>query len=216
MNCPLCLSKQTEPFFKRNDPTYKEREYYLCSQCALIFLNPAQRLDAKREKERYDIHRNHPDDQDYIAFLRRLTDPLIPKLKPGAAGLDFGCGPGPAVSRILMEAGFGVSDYDPFYYPDEILLEQEYDFITATEVFEHLFTPGREIDLLSDLLKPGGVLAVMTTVIPQERFAQHWYHRDPTHVSFYQIQTFEWIARRQDWILENPAENIILFSKPPK
>ena len=37
-----------------------------------------------------------------------------------ARGLDFGCGPGPALTLLMEEAGFAKMNlYDPFYFADE-------------------------------------------------------------------------------------------------
>ena len=46
--------------------------------------------------------------------------------------------------------------FDPFYAPDSKVLEQQYDFITTTEVLEHLHHPRSELDQLWSCLKPRG------------------------------------------------------------
>ena len=68
----------------------------------------------------------------------------------------------PALAAMLRERGLTVALYDPFYAPDESVWSRAYDFITATEVLEHLHEPARELDRLFAALRPGGWLGVMT------------------------------------------------------
>ena len=72
-----------------------------------------------------------------------------------ARGLDFGCGPAPALAAMLEEGGCVMNLYDPFYRPDRGSLGQSYQFITATEVVEHLHRPGEELAALWEALEPG-------------------------------------------------------------
>lgn len=214
MTCPLCLSEPASLQFERQDPRYGQRIYFLCDVCGLVFLDPALHLDADAEKARYDSHQNNPADEGYRDFLRRLADPLSEKLRKGDQGLDFGCGPGPTLSLILSERGFEVANYDPFYFPDSGLLKRSYDFVTSTEVVEHLYHPRDVFLTLDQLLKPNGHLGMMTEMLDRpDRFANWWYHRDPTHVCFYQKETFHWIAGWRQWNVEFPRKNVVIYKK---
>ena len=215
LDCPLCGAAETRLFCSRGDAGLGLRDYFKCPACSLVFLSPEKHLGPVEEKKRYDSHRNDPADEGYVKFLNRLAEPLSLLLNPGASGLDFGCGPGPAMSGLMRARGFFMADYDPFYRPEASLLESTYDFITCTEVMEHLFMPGREFVLLDRLLRPGGLLGVMTGVLEDENaFENWWYPRDPTHVCFYQKKTFEWIAGWRGWQADFPAPNVVIFKKP--
>lgn len=75
--------------------------------------------------------------------------------------------------------------YDPYYAPNEFFKTKKYDFITATEVVEHLAEPGSALDHLWSLINRGGWLAIMTKrVTSLEAFANWHYKNDPTHISF--------------------------------
>ena len=190
------------------------RDYFFCDVCDLAFMDPDQRPARDAEHARYETHQNEVDDPEYRAFLRRLLDPLLEKLPPGAEGLDYGSGPGPALAAMLVEHGFPMAVYDPFYAPDRGALERTYDFITCTETVEHFFEPAVEFDRLDALLRGAGWLGVMTTLrTPERPFEQWWYVRDYTHVCFYSARTMEWIAERRGWALERPAPNVALFGK---
>ena len=116
-------------------------------------------LTAEEEGARYALHENNPNDPRYRKFLSKLVDPLLDRLPPGSVGLDFGCGPlfgdcdAPAVAAMLRDAGHSVSLFDPNFAPDRAALTRTYDFITATEVVEHLHHPADEFDRLDGLLR---------------------------------------------------------------
>lgn len=186
-----------------------------CSGCRLIYVHPRHHLSAARERAHYGLHQNHPHDQGYRGFLSRVAEPLVARVPTGAAGLDYGCGPGPTLSVMLEEKGFVMRDYDPFFAPDTAALEHDYDFVTCTEVAEHFFQPGVEFERLGSLVRSGGWLAVMTEVLQPERDLTSWaYVRDPTHVCFYRWETLEWIATRLGAELTRPHVNVALMQLP--
>jgi hypothetical protein len=183
--------------------------------CRLVFMDPDARLAPDAERAHYDLHENDPADEGYRAFLNRLAVPLVRKLPPRAEGLDYGSGPGPTLSVMLEEQGFGMTIYDPLFAPEEGALRRRYDFITCTETVEHFFHPREEFERLDGLLRPGGWLAVMTEIQREGVAFRDWrYARDPTHVSFYRARTMEWIAARFGWQRELPHPNVVLFRKP--
>lgn len=119
------------------------------------------------------------------------------------------------LAKILREAGMGVVLYDPFYYPAQSALDHQYDFITCTEVVEHLHQPAGVFRQLNGLLKPGGWLGVMTCFQTcDDRFDNWHYRRDPTHVVFYREATLSLIAKRLGWTMSVPRKDVAIFQKP--
>jgi len=211
MHCILCDSS-TE--YYHSDP---RREYRQCSNCRLVQVPKKYHLNPELEKAEYDLHQNNSDDQGYRDFLSRLTEPLCSKLKEGDRGLDFGCGPGPTLSKIFAEQGFQVYNYDPFYYNDKSLLSNQYQFVTLTEVIEHVAHPNDLIHLLNQLLLDNAALAIMTKrVINMQRFENWHYKNDPTHIAFYCIETFQWIAETMQWALEIISDDVVFLTKNKK
>ena len=196
-DCRLCGRPGAELF-----ASVEGRRYLRCPRCHLTFLGVTQLPDRADEKAQYDLHRNEPDDPGYRRFLDQLGAPLCERLGAGDRGLDFGCGPGPALARMLEERGHPMRIYDPIYAPDPAVLDQQYDFVTCTEVLEHLHWPEREWRRFAALAKPGGWLGVMTRFLTDDGHFPRWhYRRDPTHVCFWQPATFQWLAREQGWEL---------------
>ena len=79
----------------------------------LVYVPSRYWLTQEDEKAVYDLHQNDPDDRGYRKFLSRLSAPLLQKLPPNQWGLDFGCGPGPALPDLLKAGGHRVDLYDP-------------------------------------------------------------------------------------------------------
>lgn len=210
-SCPLCAG--TPRAFLSDGG----RDYLRCGACALTYLSSEQHLDPATERTRYEKHNNSSSDPEYRRFLDRLLLPLVERLKPGAEGLDYGCGPGPTASVMLRERGFSTVDYDPFFFNDGKALLNRYDFIVCTEVLEHLRRPAEDLARLDGLLKPGGLLGAMTGVLEDDAaFAGWWYRKDFTHIAFYRPETLVWIAARFGWSLSRPSRDAALFFKPDR
>ena len=207
--CPLCQNPAV-PFHRDS-----RRSYLRCRICQLVFVPSQYWLSRDEEKAEYDLHQNSAWDPGYRRFLSRLTIPLQNKLLPGQSGLDFGCGPGSALSIMLREQGFHMYQYDPFYADDPSSLNRRYDFICATEVVEHLRKPNRTFQQLFTMLKPGGWLGIMTKLVrDQQAFLSWHYIRDLTHICFYSRETFEHLTKVFDVTPEFAADDVILINSP--
>ena len=104
--------------------------------------------------------------------------------------------------------------FDPLFFPDQRLLDDTYDFITCTETIEHFHRPAEELARFDRMLHPGGWLALMTCFqTDDDKFAQWFDRRDPTHVVFYRDATLRYIARQFGWTCEIPTANVALMQK---
>lgn len=171
-----------------------DRKYYHCSRCDLIYLDRAHLPGLEEERQRYLQHDNTAGCPGYVRMFEQFLTAIRPALgRPGRA-LDFGCGPGPVLAAMLRQQGWDTDTYDPLFFPGSIEGEQ-YDLITATEVLEHVHTPLPVWRQLARLLRPRGVLAIMTHFHPgPASFSAWWYRRDPTHVTFYSAATMDWVG----------------------
>lgn len=209
VHCPLCRGKNTAPFFED-----KKRVYLTCGHCHLVFVPRTYWLNPEAEQAVYDLHQNDLRDPGYRKFLSRLTLPLLKKLKPNQKGLDFGCGPGPALAEMITAAGHEMAIFDLFYHNTPEVLARPYDFICATEVVEHLQDPHKVFHTLFSILKPGGCLGIMTKqVIDQEAFSRWHYIRDLTHICFFSPPTFEYLADQFNADLDFIGTDVILLTK---
>lgn len=207
--CPLCLQKKVNFYFED-----RNRPYFHCQCCDLVFVPKDCHLSALQEKAEYDKHQNSVEDDGYRRFLGRLSEPLADRLEPQSHGLDFGCGPGPALPAMLIEQGHQVEMYDPFYAHYSEVLQRQYDFVTATEVFEHLREPASTLNQLWSLVKPGGFLGVMTKLVTSKTAFEKWHYKnDPTHIVFFSKITFQWLANYWSARHELVADDAVIFRK---
>jgi SAM-dependent methyltransferase len=112
---------------------------------------------------------------------RAVVRALGPALRPGARGLDVGCGDGRLLQRLLVvEPRLELAGIDgalaAVEHPPEALrgrlrqgdvaqLEasypgQHFDFVCCSEVLEHLVDPAATMKAMAALLVPGGVCVV--------------------------------------------------------
>lgn len=197
-------------FFHRD----RLRQYRRCQRCKLVFVPPDYYLSRVAEHAYYQQHENHVDDPGYRQFLSRLADPLAARLASASVGLDFGCGPGPALAAMLTELGHSVGIYDSFFFAEPAVLHRTYDFISASEVVEHLHEPGEVLARLWGQLRAGAWLGVMTKlVLDKEAFVKWHYIRDPTHVCFFSRETWIWWAACSGARVEFVGADVILLQK---
>ncbi len=207
--CPLCRNRAAVFFYRDS-----QREYERCPACRLIFVPPVYHLSPAEEKAEYDLHQNTADDPGYQRFLNRLFQPVNRLLPVGSRGLDFGCGPGPELARMFDRAGHRMKVYDPYYAADASVLEVRYDFITASEVLEHLRAPGRVLDSLYAGLKPGGLLGMMTGLVKDRAAFSKWHYiRDPTHICFFSPESFQWLADKWKTEIQIIDNRIVLIRR---
>lgn len=208
--CPVCEEPSSHPFQKID-----AKQYWRCRACAATWLDRKHHLPRDQEHAHYLNHENHVDDPGYRRFLSRLAGPLLDVLHPGSAGLDFGCGPGPALAAMLTEAGHDMSIWDPFFQPNSDPLQKTFDFVTCTEVLEHLSDPADTFQTFDRLLRPGGWLGLMTCFqTDDDAFAAWHYRKDPTHVVFFRAETIRHIAEKLGWSCLIPRKDVALMQKP--
>jgi len=207
--CPLCNNLQTYTFSQD-----KKREYFRCRNCHIIFVPQIYHLDNEKEKKRYDLHINNSNDKNYISFLSRIINPLISYISPYSNGLDFGCGPGPILKKILCDYNYNIDEFDIYFKNDSHLLNKKWDFIVSTEVFEHLSKPYDVLLQLWSILNYNGIILIMTNLYHNEIDFKSWYYKgDPTHISFFSKETFQWISREINCNIEFFDKDIIILKK---
>jgi hypothetical protein len=209
MQCPLCFQEETELFHQD-----KVRSYQRCLVCELVFVPPKYLLSAQDEKTRYDLHENNSNNEGYKQFLLQLVTPMLDFLEPGDKGLDFGCGPEPVLESLFDSDQFKIDLYDPFYANKPEVLAEKYNFITSTEVVEHLYYPAQVFQHLVEMLCKNGTLGLMTKPLPDKAtFSTWWYKNDLTHVCFYSEATFAWIADKWQLNIEYRKGDVVIYRK---
>ncbi|MCC5918243.1 MAG: class I SAM-dependent methyltransferase [Cryomorphaceae bacterium] len=202
--CPLCqniLNKKIDP------------EYYDCGGCWALVKKTEYLPSSEEEILRYQLHNNDVNDPEYQKFTAPITDHILANFTKEHIGLDFGSGTGPVITKVLRDKGYYVIPYDPYFQPDTSALSKKYDFIASCEVFEHFHHPAKEMDLLCNLLNPGGHLVIKTHIYNGQSFPNWYYRKDPTHVFIYRSDTFRYISLHWDLALIHIDERLIVMRK---
>jgi SAM-dependent methyltransferase len=187
--CPLCLSLESELFDQD-----KQRSFYKCVHCELVFVDRKVLISESLEKDRYESHENSEEDIGYKNYLSKIASSIKPYLFLDAKGLDFGCGKTKMLAELLKP--LSVVSYDVYFHPEGNLLQEKFDFIILSEVIEHLRTPRETMLMLNACLKPNGKLFIKTKLRPEsyEDFSKWFYKRDITHIQFFNGQSFSELA----------------------
>lgn len=188
MQCALCHSEAVLAY------AFRRMNYFRCTNCLSIMLDPLNHLPGEQEKRRYEAHHNDVEDPGYQGFVSPIVDGIKRMFDPEHTGLDFGSGPGPVITKLLRDEGFNIQPYDPFFADSPRLLDVKYDYIACCEVMEHFHSPREEFERLRSLLKPKGILFCMTWVYSEDMDFRQWHYKnDPTHVFFYHKTALHWI-----------------------
>jgi SAM-dependent methyltransferase len=161
--------------------------------CDFISLEDKCIISPEEELEVYERHENSIDDPRYVQFFMKFVNMAIIDHveRDEIECLDFGSGPEPVLAKLLRrQFDWQVDIYDKYYALEKIYKGNQYDLITSTEVAEHFDNPLRYFKLFKKLLRPDGLLSIMTLFHPScDDFYNWFYINDPTHISFYSAKT---------------------------
>ena len=158
--------------------------FFACPGCGLHYQDEGLRDDA--EQARYELHNNTPTPA-YVTMFERILQDIEPFLQGRI--LDYGSGQYNVLEQLLSKR-YSVTSYDLFFHPVAL---STYDTVIAIEVVEHFIDPQAEWATLLALVTNGGHLIVQTRVV-ELPFADWWYQRDPTHRTFYTVESLKKLA----------------------
>jgi len=170
--------------------------------------------DRDTEKSRYLEHVNDVEDLRFQQFVSPITQRVVDDFTQHDQGLDFGAGHAPVISHVLQQSGYTIASYDPLFFNDVALLNQQYDYICSCEVIEHFHQPAESFALLRKLLRAKGQLLCMTEWYHEGIDFHHWnYKNDPTHVFMYHRNTFSYIADKYGFKKPKVDGRLVVFSR---
>ncbi len=206
--CNLCGSEAHS--FAR----VRDRDFYDCSSCRAIIMDPDFYVDREDEIYRYETHDNDVEDPRYQNFVSPLVEEVMSDYPSGSSGLDYGSGTGPVAAKLLRDNGYEITTYDPYFERNPAAFLPQYDFIISSEVVEHFHNPAKEFRLLKGLLHPGGHLYCMTLRYEDDIDFEKWhYAQDETHVIFYRDDTAEWIRSNFKFAGLQLKDRLIILKK---
>ncbi len=153
-------------------------------------------------------------------WLPELTIPMCRviswhlRLKRKHTVCDFGCARGYIVKGMLaighMASGVDISKWAIHNCDPEVSLKvwcrstipQEFDWVIAKDVLEHIPDVQRTIDHLMDMVRVGIFVVVPLSAFNNESYVCEDYERDVTHCQRLDLPTWAGMFMRHGWAVE--------------
>lgn len=201
MPCPICRSESTRSLF-----VHEGFDIRRCASCDHLWAAGGAPSDYTNQASLVECYRN--DEPAHRALMRKSLRQIRPWLRPGARILDFGCGPGLFVLEARAQ-GFDAVGIDIAFWvaaaaahwdlplhvgPIETAPYEaaSFDAVVSIVSYEHLEDPVAITGHLARLVKPGGILAVVS--VPHSR-------------------GIAWLMARRNWWDIAPPEHLQFFSR---
>lgn len=187
-----------------------------CDDCGLVFTSPREIEQAARERygrrEYFQttelLHYGYDDYGAHRAVHRRVFQDALVRLERHLPErgrlLDVGCALG-FLLEVASERGWQPEgmDLSPWacarareltgltVHQDEITSARRsaaYDAVTMFDVIEHTYDPGAALESCARLLRPGGLLYLITPNvggIQRHLLGRHWFHFKPLEHTYY-------------------------------
>lgn len=196
---------------------YKEARLLKCQTCGFVF---SQRNPTEKELSDYYAKYSYSDNY-YLSPLtslryERLLDEFA-LYKKNNRILDIGCGNGQFL-EVAKKKGWEI--WGTEYSKEAVLQAQKkglnvlhgrldevlddlpkFDVITSFEVIEHIINPESEIDLMKNILGPGGVVYITTPnfnsvlrYLLKQRYDVITY---PEHLSYFTRKTLNYLMKEK-------------------
>lgn len=224
--CPVCQGPCAEldavDFEKScavaqpSPPSESSVTYVLCEECGFCFAPEFASWSIEEFEARIYNNDYLRFDPDYVETRPRANAQSLVGTFPNPTGIrhmDYGGGSG-LMSRILRDAGWDSTSYDPFV--NRTLTVQtlgQFDLVTAYEVFEHVPDVARLMSDLSTLVRADGIVIFSTlltdgNLAPGQRLT--WWYAAPRngHISLYSTRSLVLLGARGGFNLGSYSANL--------
>lgn len=210
--CILCNSNSVsilKPEDEGNAPI--NRRFLHCKVCDLIFVPDKFHISPDDEIALYRLHDNSLLNEGYVKMFRDKIAHIKKHCPDVYLTLDYGCGYEPVLAELLKRERFDCKVFDPYFFPK--FPDGKFGLVVSTEVFEHFKDVKPELERIKACLNEGGFLAVMTGLHDAVDCFEKWrYINDLTHICFFSMQTFEWIAEKYGFeIIYTNRKNFVIL-----
>jgi len=227
-HCVFCGSSLSAKFCDTVDIFQNYFEIRHCNDCHAYYLSPFP--TEEQLAKAYDVSYYGTNETKFKAglveqvldgFRKYRARKIAKKLPSGARILDIGCGNGnfleylsslndfelhgierdmTAASRAMSKKGMTIktTPLEIGDYPDHY-----FDAISLFHVFEHLTNPSETLQIIEQILKPGGILYLSFPNIGSLQavlFKGKWLHLDPPrHLLFFKPSDFITMMKKRNF-----------------
>lgn len=194
--------------------------YYRCMNCGFCFAPTIAQWSQAEFKERIYNPEYVLVDPEYVEKRPSANAQFLLSLLGGAGSsirhLDYGGGDG-LLSRILQQQGWQSASYDPIADAGTSPVgHDQYDLISAFEVFEHVPSPSQLMGDLTGLLASDGIILFSTLLSDGHLSPQGgltWWYASPRngHISLFSRRSLELLAEKNQLNFGSLTEGLHLM-----
>jgi 2-polyprenyl-6-hydroxyphenyl methylase/3-demethylubiquinone-9 3-methyltransferase len=211
-------------------PSGEAVPYYACPNCGFVFTDyfdlwTAADFKARIYNDQYDLVDHDPSLVNGVeASISYAAGKHLATLLDGNQSrirlLDFGAGGNPGrMGKGLLDSGFDVTSYEPYFSETATPLTGPYDVIYSIEVFEHCHDLIGTARLVSSNLAEHGLLYFSTLLHPfptPDNILTSWYIAPRNgHISIFTLKALTILFRRVGINVFQSAFGLIGFKKQP-
>jgi len=216
-HCPLCRSEVFRPFER-----HRKHHLVKCSSCSFVFITA---IPSAEELHNLYCDYSYGEDQFVSPVTLKRYKEILEGFEPYRKHnrlLDVGCGNGQLLS-VARQMGWECLGLEVSPKAVEVCrlqgltvlegtlaerIEQlpQCDVVVSVEVLEHLNTPGKELAMMHDILRPGGLLYLTTPnfngllrLITGQDYALIGY---PEHLCYFTPATLRLLVRNTGFELK--------------
>lgn len=236
--CKLCGDSAGAVFTVDLD-SGEQVDYYECGSCRLLQSFHLDDLSPSELGSVYNPENWHADPDPgatwRLSYISRRLEllaraRLLPR-RSDMRALDFGSGSGFVVSYLRHRLGTDAWGYEPYatavFAPERTLTEWQqvvehgpYQWVIASEVFEHFIDPAKEIQQLKKVLGDAAAVFITTGRYIPGKHGRDWSYlaiHAGQHVALYADRTMDEVARilgfshvyrvggPNEWLLTTPS-----------
>lgn len=207
----------SEKNFKITDSNYGSLwTFFQCRKCRFVFSNPTI-----GEKDLIEFY-NSLEDEEYSQEAEGRAKNFEPTLKhlgqmekPDNTLLDVGAASG-IFMNLAKSHGYQVSGIEPSeslvqeakeHYDLELFqgtveqfpVSEKFSVITLLDVLEHLSRPVPLMEKVSSMIRPGGILVIVTPDIDSlmvKLTGRRWWHYRVAHVNFFNMTSLNYLLSK--------------------
>lgn len=185
MICPLCFKSQNLTVISGPD----DRLFRNCSHCKLNFTN------TKLKRSEISVAKQNNKVAKSSKLMKKLLETVNFSGERGGKAICIGTKVGVDFQNALQKTGYDFDFEETNYISSGS--EPAYDLVMAIGTFEDFFFPAKEVDQITNLLAPEGILIIVTDLWQNlEQFSKWTFAKNPHHVSFFHEDTFNYVCEK--------------------
>jgi len=192
-----------------------------CNRCRLVYTNPRPRADTISEGYRQAVDPDYAREDSSRSINAHLSLHTLKRFAHSGRLLDVGCATGYFLNAARLDfetQGIELSEWAAKYSRERLRLDvvtaglddasfagEHFDVVSLNDVVEHFTDPKAALVRIHDLLRPGGLLYLVTPDIDSlsaRLLRGRWWGLRPAHVYYFSTTTLGAMLRETGFEVE--------------